>query len=44
VRSRANGNASWHNLGCCYNDARVIKWLWQQVRNGLQGGTRSFED
>jgi len=33
-----------HNLGYCYNDARVIKWLWQQVRNGLQGGARSFDD
>ena len=33
-----------HNLGYCYNDARVIKWLWQQVRNGLNGGARSFED
>ena len=27
-----------HNLGYCYNDARVIKWLWQQVRNGFKGG------
>ena len=26
-----------HNLGYCYNDARVIKWLWQQARNGLKG-------
>jgi MoaA/NifB/PqqE/SkfB family radical SAM enzyme len=33
-----------HNLGYCYNDARVIKWLWQQARNGLNGGARSFED
>jgi MoaA/NifB/PqqE/SkfB family radical SAM enzyme len=33
-----------HNLGYCYNDARVIKWLWQQTRNGLNGGVRSFED
>ncbi|MEI9973956.1 MAG: hypothetical protein WDO73_19045 [Ignavibacteriota bacterium] len=33
-----------HNLGYCYNDARVIKWLWKQVRNGLKGGARSFED
>ena len=33
-----------HNLGYCYNDARVIKWLWQQAKRGFQGGTRSFED
>ncbi len=33
-----------HNLGYCYNDARVIKWLWKQARNGFRGGARSFED
>jgi hypothetical protein len=33
-----------HNLVYCYNDARVIKWLWQQARNGFQSGARSFED
>jgi MoaA/NifB/PqqE/SkfB family radical SAM enzyme len=33
-----------HNLGYCYNDARVIKWLWKQARSGFQGGARSFED
>ena len=33
-----------HNLGYCYNDARVLKWLWQQARNGFKGGARSFED
>ncbi|HEX2710928.1 MAG TPA: radical SAM protein [Candidatus Acidoferrales bacterium] len=33
-----------HNLGYCYNDARVIKWLWKRARNGFQGGARSFED
>jgi radical SAM protein with 4Fe4S-binding SPASM domain len=33
-----------HNLGYCYNDKRVIKWLWQQALNGFQGGARSFED
>jgi radical SAM protein with 4Fe4S-binding SPASM domain len=33
-----------HNLGYCYNDARVIKWLWKQARNGFKGGARSFED
>ena len=33
-----------HNLGYCYNDGRVIKWLWQQARNGFKGGARSLED
>jgi len=33
-----------HNLGYRYNDARVIKWLWQQARNGFKGGARCFED
>src|SRR5579862_5422890 len=34
-----------HNLAYCYNDARVIKWLWSIVQNKFQGGSvRSFED
>ena len=34
-----------HNLAYCYNDARVIKWLWNNVvKNKFQGGVRSFED
>ncbi len=33
-----------HNLGYCYNDARVIKWLWKQARNSFKSGARSFED
>ena len=33
-----------HNLGYCYNDARVIKWLWKQAKNRFQGGAKSFED
>ena len=33
-----------HNPGYCYNDPRVIKFLWQQARNGFKGGARSFED
>ena len=33
-----------HNLAYCYNDARVIKWIWSQLRNGFQGGARSFGD
>lgn len=32
-----------HNLSFCYNDARVIKWLWKQALNGFQGGVRTFE-
>jgi MoaA/NifB/PqqE/SkfB family radical SAM enzyme len=34
-----------HNLAYCYNDARVIKWVWTQfVTNRMSGGARSFED
>jgi MoaA/NifB/PqqE/SkfB family radical SAM enzyme len=33
-----------HNLGYCYNDARVVKWVWKQARNGFRAGCRSFED
>jgi MoaA/NifB/PqqE/SkfB family radical SAM enzyme len=34
-----------HNLGYCYNDARVIKWIWKQVvTNRMKGGAKSFED
>jgi radical SAM protein with 4Fe4S-binding SPASM domain len=33
-----------HNLAYCYNDARVLKWLWKQARNGFGSGARSFED
>jgi radical SAM protein with 4Fe4S-binding SPASM domain len=35
-----------HNLAYCYNDARVMKWLWaNMVKNRLRGGAaRSFED
>ena len=34
-----------HNLGYCYNDARVIRWVWKQVvTNRLKGGAKSFED
>ena len=33
-----------HNLAYCYNDARVIKWMWEHVKRGFQGGVRSFED
>jgi radical SAM protein with 4Fe4S-binding SPASM domain len=32
-----------HNLAYCYNDARVMKWLWQQARRGLRGGAQSFD-
>jgi hypothetical protein len=33
-----------HNLSYCYNDQRVIKWLWEQAKKGFQGGAHSFED
>src|SRR5262249_10221579 len=33
-----------HNLAYCYNDARVIKWLWKQAASGLKSGARSFDD
>ena len=33
-----------HNLAYCYNDARVIKWMWENAKRGLRGGVRSFED
>jgi radical SAM protein with 4Fe4S-binding SPASM domain len=34
-----------HNLAYCYNDARVIKWVWKNlVTNRMKGGARSFED
>jgi len=31
-----------HNLGFCYNDARVLKWVLTQARHGFQGVTGSF--
>ena len=33
-----------HNLAYCYSDARVIKWIWENVKRGFRGGVRSFED
>jgi MoaA/NifB/PqqE/SkfB family radical SAM enzyme len=33
-----------HNLGYCYNDARVLKWVWKQARRGFKTGASSFED
>ena len=32
-----------HNLAYCYDDARVIRWIWKQAKNGFRGGARSFE-
>jgi hypothetical protein len=32
-----------HNLAYCYNDARVIRWLWQQAKRVFRGGAHSFE-
>jgi MoaA/NifB/PqqE/SkfB family radical SAM enzyme len=31
-----------HNLGFCYNDTRVVKWVMQQAARGFQGVTGSF--
>jgi len=31
-----------HNLGFCYNDARVIKWVTKQAARGFKGVTGSF--
>ena len=31
-----------HNLGFCYNDARVIKWVLKQTARGFQGLSGSF--
>ena len=31
-----------HNLGFCYNDTRVIKWVFKQAGRGFQGATGSF--
>ena len=34
-----------HSLAYCYNDARVIKFVWRQiVTNRMKGGARSFDD
>jgi len=34
-----------HNLAYCYNDARVIKFVWTNlVKNRMKGCARSFED
>jgi MoaA/NifB/PqqE/SkfB family radical SAM enzyme len=32
-----------HNLAYCYNDMRVIRWLWKQAKNRFQGGADTFE-
>lgn len=32
-----------HNLGFCYNDSRVIKWVLKQARHSFQGVTGSFD-
>lgn len=33
-----------HNLAYCYNDSRVIRWMWQNAKRGFRGGARSFEE
>jgi len=32
-----------HIVGWCYNDARVIKWMFKQARHGFQGIKGNFE-
>jgi len=32
-----------HNLGYCYDDRRVLKWVVRQASNGFRGGASSFE-
>ena len=32
-----------HNLAFCYNDLRVIKWVFRQAVRGFQGATGSFD-
>jgi hypothetical protein len=32
-----------HNLGYCYDDARVIKWVLKQAARGFQGVGGSFD-
>jgi hypothetical protein len=31
-----------HNLGFCYNDSRVVKWVLKQAARGFQGVSGSF--
>jgi hypothetical protein len=33
-----------HIVGFCYNDARVIKWLFKQAARGFQGVTNWSDD
>jgi radical SAM protein with 4Fe4S-binding SPASM domain len=33
-----------HIVGFCYNDARVIKWLFKQAMHGFQGVTNWSDD
>jgi MoaA/NifB/PqqE/SkfB family radical SAM enzyme len=33
-----------HNLGYCYNDGRVMKWVLKQGTRGFQGVTGSFDE
>jgi radical SAM protein with 4Fe4S-binding SPASM domain len=33
-----------HNLAYCYDDARVIRYVWTQIfKNRLKGGARGFD-
>ena len=33
-----------HNLGYCYNDTRVVKWVMKQAAHRFQGVSGSFDD
>ena len=33
-----------HIVGFCYNDTRVIKWLFKQAMHGFQGITNWSDD
>jgi MoaA/NifB/PqqE/SkfB family radical SAM enzyme len=33
-----------HNLGYCYDDARVLKWVMKQAAHGFQGVSGSFDE
>jgi len=33
-----------HILAFCYNDQRVIQWMFKQAKNGFRGVTGNFGD
>ena len=36
--------SNYRNLVYFYNDARVIKWMWKNLKLGFRDGVRSFEN